>query len=236
MKNRIMIIVLTVLFLASCENTYIAYHKVKKENTVAAYEKFIKEHPKSKYADSANFEIVFLNTGKYPEVKNTNSEFQTTSNANKMENALWLNVKSQDTYEAYSEFIELYPLGFYKDSANIIMSYIDKNLKFIYTDSLGNETITLDLVISESGNVTGTLSGSSDDNVSLTWAGELNGIREVNWLKLNYIQTESSDDNTDLETENWYFIDKDGIYFNDNFYKISSENEEKITTDSESQG
>jgi len=237
MKNKIIIIVLTVLIFASCKNTYTEYHKAKNENTITAYENFIKEYPKSKYVDSANFEIVFLKTGEYPAEYYAAIEAETElTTAEKIEKALWEDVKTQDIIDSYNEFIDLYPDGNYTDSANLIISFIDKDFQCVYVDSINNQTITLDLLISETGEVEGTLTGASFDG-DKTWIGSLIGFRMANWLKLNYIQTESSDDIIDeTEIENNYFIDSQGLFLNENLYIINSEDTDEITEEADSKG
>lgn len=213
-----------IMFLCACENTYIAYHNAKDENTIEAYENFIKEYPKSKYVDSANAEITFLTTGFYPVVEEEVIAVEDTL-ATDEELTAWELVSADDDKTSYEDFITLYPEGYYTDSANIILYYTDKSVIFTFeSDSNGVFVEILNLTFGENDEITGTFEGSLEaDDATVSWSGEITGIREGMWLVLSFTVSEYDGDDELADTERYYLLGEGGIYFDEDFYEISSE-------------
>jgi hypothetical protein len=231
MKKYLLYISLIILFITSCENTYIAYHEAKDENTIEAYEKFIKENPHSKFVDSANAEIIFLNTGEYPIVfvdveEGTVTEDVATS-VTEEEYGIWAVITEQDDQESYEEYLTLYPDGYYADSATIMLYFMNKTLELKFDQDVdGNaQSQILSLVFGEDDQITGTVEGSIEGDYEATWSGELNGIREGMYLNMMYKRTmfngEEKDDGAFYEKT--YHLSDGGIYFGEDFYEVTSE-------------
>lgn len=235
MKKSILIISIISLFIVSCENTYIAYHKAKDKNTVAAYEKFIEKYPHSKYVDSANAEITFLETGEYPVVIVENQEEISSISIDEEDFATWTIVSEQDDQEGYEEYLSLFPDGYYADSANVMLYFMNKTLELKFENE-GEEEYTLQtltLIFAENDEITGSLVGMKETDAISTWEGEISGIREGRYLILEYNETMSDGEEieNDATEEIIFELDNGGMFYGEDYYEVISEDFIPINVD-----
>jgi len=237
MKKYLILISIVVLIITSCENTYIAYHKAKDKNTIEAYEKFIEKYPKSKYVDSANAEITFLTTGEYPIVEEEILVTESDITADEEDYAIWTLVSEEDDQEGYEEYLLLYPEGFYADSAEIVLYYMNKTLELKFENESDDEYIleTMTLVFGEDDEITGTISGMKEDENISTWEGEIEGKREGMFLTINYTQTTLNDEVVEdvSEEELIFSLDNGGILNGEDFYEVITEDFIPLEVDDE---
>jgi len=227
MKKIFTFLAISFLLITSCENTYTAYHKAKSENTITAYENFINEYPKSKYVDSANAEITFLTTGEYPfELVVATTEVSDTT-LTEDEEISWIAAKELDDKDGYDSFISMYNDGYYSDSANVILYFMNKSMVLSFEDNTNGivETLNLEFVEDE---ITGTSEGSlvSDDE-TIRWTAEISGIREGMWLVVEYklLTYTNMEDLEETSKVRYYQLAEGGIYYGEEFYEVTTEEE-----------
>jgi len=221
MRKIIFLFAFFILLLAACENTYTAYHNAKKQNTIDAYQNFIPKYPKSKYVDSANYEITFLKTGEYPQEKLASLQTEITlSQEDKIEKTLWNDTKYQDTKNAYQEFLILYPQTKYKDSAEIIINFLElgENLEYIYEDNITKIKYTLNLILNNK-EITGTLTETDTHKNEIISNQTINGTREANNMILTLEKTTSAKGQTIIDNQQKIFIiTNQGLMIDNNLF------------------
>lgn len=134
MKNPIgtSILIISILFLFSCNNSEKNFKEAESLNTILAYQAFIKEFPESTFVDSAKnnimelnyVEIVALNTLEgFEQFLNTYPTSKFTEEARKQhESLLWLNAKDKNTIGSYEQYLTTYSNGIFGNKIKVEFS------------------------------------------------------------------------------------------------------------------